>query len=201
MPPTKLTADLLADPTRWEGRARSPIQLLMQYDQDIDEVEYGHPEGYGDERYPDQLMAFADGRAAAFLFALKSTQAEVDHAVAHNNYTSWGDDTRDYYENGREAGLRWSAGLFEWREDEPEVERPPTLTSPCPNCGDNLMWYRESSWRYHPVTGEMERGKQCERCLHYWNDQTGEVWRQGLSRDEVREQWGSAYNPPDDEGR
>lgn len=68
--------------------------------------------------------------------------------------------------------------------------------APCPNCGDEIMWYRESTWRYD-AAGRIENGMSCERCSHHWNDVTGEVWLQGLSRAEVREQWKGIYEPPD----
>jgi len=58
------------------------------------------------------------------------------------------------------------------------------------------MWYRESTWRYD-ANGHIEHGKQCERCGHYWNDVTGEVWRQGMTRAQVRAEWKGIYEPDD----
>lgn len=67
---------------------------------------------------------------------------------------------------------------------------------PCPNCGDETMWYREYAWRYGQ-DNRIEHGKRCERCWHHWNPETGEVWLQGTTRAQVRREWAGIYEPPD----
>jgi hypothetical protein len=95
-------------------KLRSPVQLLVMYDEFISQVEYGCPEGYGNEKYCEQTMAFDDGSAAALKFALKHTQDEINKAAQDQSYTSWGDDTSDYFQSGWDTGVHWAAGMFEW---------------------------------------------------------------------------------------
>lgn len=60
--------------------------------------------------------------------------------------------------------------------------------SPCPNCGDEVMWYREYCWQYDS-NGKIEHGHRCERCDHCWTD-NGVVWEQGMTQDKFIAYWG-----------
>lgn len=62
------------------------------------------------------------------------------------------------------------------------------ICPPCPNCQDEVMWYREYCWQYG-VDGKIEHGKRCEKCGHCWNSDTGEVWYQGMNREKFLEYW------------
>lgn len=96
-------------------KVRSPVQLLMNMDEMSARIEYGCPEGYGQERYCDQFMAHDDGFYSAFKYALIHPQDEIEHVVEHGTgYVSYGDDTLDLFESGYDAGIAWAAGRFEW---------------------------------------------------------------------------------------
>jgi len=74
----------------------------------------------------------------------------------------------DFFYSGLFYVLRWH--VDHWVEGYP--------CPPCPNCGCETMWYRESTWKYDD-NGAIEHGKLCERCNHAWANLTGEIWRQG----------------------
>jgi len=62
------------------------------------------------------------------------------------------------------------------------------ICPPCPNCGDEVMWYRESCWQYG-ADNNIEHGYRCEKCWHHWNSDTGEIWYQGMSREQFVKEW------------
>jgi len=77
----------------------------------------------------------------------------------------------------------WDAwGGYEWQKRGTQYFGGYPCKYPCPNCGENVIWYIRWTWRGTGPHGvdNIEDGYHCERCTHTWSPYTGESWQQGM---------------------